>query len=133
MNLRALFLVCTVMLTGVTYAAGNCDSEKDKLKKIVDRCKKLSNSGKNTDACKEEARAQQAKAKDVCEEAKTKATRQAAVGDVSSAEQLEKAIQEWEQTSKTMKCREKKRKEQKQQLLHRFAAMGSAAFQIGRT
>jgi len=107
MNLRALFLACVVMLTGVTYASGNCDAEKSKRDKIVAKCKKIGKGGKGYDSCVDDARAQQDKAKEVCAAAQTQANRESALGGVSSAEQLEKAIQEWEQTSKTMKCREK--------------------------
>jgi TolA-binding protein len=98
------------MLTGVTYAAGNCDSEKKKMQDIVAKCKKIGKGGKGYDTCVDNAKAQRDKAEEVCNEAKSKAAKQSAVGNVSSPEQLEKAIQEWEQTSKTMKCRDKSEK-----------------------
>jgi len=110
MNFRVLFLVCMAMLTGVTYASNACETEKKKMQSIVDKCKKIGKGGKGYDDCVADAKAQRDKAEQVCNEEKSKATQAARLGSVSSPEQLEKAIQEWEQTSSTMKCRDKNAK-----------------------
>ena len=108
MNVKALFLGCMVVFTGVVYAApSTCDTEKKKMQSIVDDCKKIGKGKKGYDECVENAKTQKAKAEQVCNEEKAKATQAARISDVSSPEQLEKAIKEWEQTSNTMKCRDK--------------------------
>jgi len=110
MNFRVLFLVCMVTLTGVTYAATACETENKKMKDIYDKCKKIGKGGKGYEDCATNFRAQKDKAEDVCNAEKSKTAQAARVGSVSSPEQLEKAIQEWEQTSNTMKCRDKNAK-----------------------
>jgi len=74
---------------------------------IVDKCKKIGRDGKGYDTCVSNAKAQKEKAGQVCEDEKTKTAQANRLGDVSSPEQLEKAILELEQVSKKLKCREK--------------------------
>jgi len=93
-----------------TYAANACETENKKMKDIYDKCKKIGKGGKGYEDCAENFRVQKEKAGQVCEDEKSKTAQAARLGSVSSPEQLEKAIQEWEQTSNTMKCRDKNAK-----------------------
>jgi TolA-binding protein len=108
MNFRIIFLGCMVALAGVAYAAPSaCDTEKNKTTSIVERCKKIGKGKKGYDQCVDEAKTQQSKAKQVCDDERAKAAKTALVSNVSSPEQLEKAIKEFEETSNVMNCRDK--------------------------
>ena len=101
MNIKVFFLGFLVF-AGAVYAATPCETETNKTKTIFDKCSKIGKGKSGYEKCAEEFRTQKAKAEQLCR-----------VGNVSSAENLEKAVKDWEEASKANKCRVRDSKEKK--------------------